>query len=86
MPPQRIRQQFTFVSDDPQFAGTMTMTWRLADVVGGTLVTVTATDVPPGIPAEDHQKGMDSSLANLARYLKARSASRSLQGADPGAR
>lgn len=86
MPPQRIRQQFTFVSDDPQFAGTMTMTWRLADVVGGTLVTVTATDVPRGISAEDHQKGMDSSLANLARYLETSGASRSLQSADLGAR
>jgi uncharacterized protein YndB with AHSA1/START domain len=81
MPPERIRQQFTFVSDDPQFAGTMTTTWRLTEVVGGTLVTVTATDVPPGISAEDHQKGMDSSLANLARYLKASGASRPLQNA-----
>jgi uncharacterized protein YndB with AHSA1/START domain len=86
MPPERIRQQFTFVSDDPQFAGTMTMTWRLAGVVGGTLVTVTATDVPGGISAEDHRKGMDSSLANLARYLEASAVPRSLQGADPGAR
>jgi uncharacterized protein YndB with AHSA1/START domain len=84
MQTQRIRQ-FTFVSDDPQFAGTMTMTWRLADVVGGTLVTVTATDVPPGISAEDHQKGMDSTLANLARYLEASGVSRSLQSAGPAA-
>jgi uncharacterized protein YndB with AHSA1/START domain len=81
MPPLRIRQQFTFVSDDPRFAGTMTMTWRLADVVGGTLMTMTATDVPPGITAEDHQGGMNSSLANLAAYLEASCASRPLQGA-----
>lgn len=85
LPPQRIRQQFTFVSDDPRFAGTMIMTWRLAEVVSGTLVTVTASDVPPGISAEDHQKGMNSSLA-LARYLEVDCASRPLQAADPAVR
>ena len=35
----------------------------------GTLVTVAATDVPPGIAPEDHAEGMASSLANLARLF-----------------
>ncbi len=32
----------------------------------GTLVTIEATDVPPGISPEDHAVGLASSLENLA--------------------
>src|SRR5215213_5524700 len=53
--PELIVQQFNFVSDDPAFAGTMTMTWTLFDTPFGTLVTVAATNVPPGISAEEHK-------------------------------
>jgi hypothetical protein len=38
-------------------------------VPGGTLVEITAEDVPEGIGAQDHAAGMHSSLANLAAYL-----------------
>lgn len=69
-PPSRIAQQFTFVSDEPQFAGTMMMTWTLEETPDGTCVTVIAENVPPGISPEDHQLGMASSLENLARYVE----------------
>lgn len=68
--PERIEQEFTFVSDDPQFAGTMLMTWTLAETAGGTLVSVAARNVPEGITPEEHRAGMASSLANLARYVE----------------
>ncbi|WP_308119553.1 SRPBCC domain-containing protein [Streptomyces sp. MBT84] len=60
-----------FEADDPSYAGTMTMTWRLAPVGDGTEVTVTATDVPPGIGQAVHEAGIASSLANLASYIEA---------------
>jgi uncharacterized protein YndB with AHSA1/START domain len=70
VPPQRIVQAFEFDSPDPAFAGMMTMRWALDAAVGGTIVTVTAENVPSGISQADHEKGMDSSLANLAAYVE----------------
>jgi hypothetical protein len=59
-----------FVSDDPAFAGTMTMTWQVAATESGTRVDILAEDVPDGIASKDHAAGLGSSLANLARYLE----------------
>ncbi|HEX9467700.1 MAG TPA: hypothetical protein VGA11_04765 [Acidimicrobiia bacterium] len=38
----RVVQAVDFVSDDPAFAGTMTMTWAVRAVDGGTRVQTTA--------------------------------------------
>jgi len=65
----RVVQAVDFVSDDPAFAGTMTMTWAVRAVDGGTRVEITAAGVPDGIAAEDHATGLASSLENLARHL-----------------
>ena len=70
VPDVRVVQEVDFESDDPSFAGIMTMTWNLSSVSGGTLVEITAEDVPDGISAHDHAAGMASSLANLAKYLE----------------
>jgi uncharacterized protein YndB with AHSA1/START domain len=70
VPGERVVQAVDFVSDDPSFAGTMTMTWEVTAVDGGTRVGITADDVPDGISAEDHAAGMASSLANLAAHLE----------------
>ena len=70
-PGVRVVQAVDFVSDDPEFAGTMTMTWEVEEVGDGTRVTITANDVPEGISAEEHTEGLASSLANLAGYLEA---------------
>ena len=70
VPDVRLVQAVEFVSDDPAFAGTMTMTWSLEPVDGGTLVTIRADAVPPGISAEDHAAGMAASLENLARFVE----------------
>ena len=71
VPPTRLVQRAVFEADDPSYAGTMTMTWQLAPVGDGTEVTVTATDVPPGIDQAVHEAGIASSLANLASYIEA---------------
>jgi uncharacterized protein YndB with AHSA1/START domain len=70
VPGARVVQAVDFVSDDPAFAGTMSMTWEVSAVDGGTLVVVTANDVPDGISAEDHATGLASSLANLAACVE----------------
>jgi uncharacterized protein YndB with AHSA1/START domain len=69
-PGRRVVQAVDFVSDDPRFAGTMTMTWKVDQVPAGTRVEIRAADVPDGISAEDHATGLASSLANLAAYLE----------------
>lgn len=65
----RVVQAVDFVSDDPAFSGTMTMTWEVHDLGDGCEVRIIAEDVPEGISAEDHADGLTSSLANLAAYL-----------------
>jgi uncharacterized protein YndB with AHSA1/START domain len=70
VPDDRVVQAVDFLSDDPAFAGTMTMTWQVTAVEGGTRVDITAEDVPDGISAEDHATGLESSLANLASYIE----------------
>jgi uncharacterized protein YndB with AHSA1/START domain len=69
VPDTRVLQAVEFVSDDPAFAGTMTMRWEVQAIDGGTLVEITAEDVPDGISAEDHAIGLNLSLENLARHL-----------------
>lgn len=73
-PGRRIVWSVDFESDDPAFAGTMIMTWSLEPRDGGTQVTVTAENVPPGISKADHDAGMNATLANLARLVEPRSA------------
>ncbi|WP_017569714.1 SRPBCC domain-containing protein [Nocardiopsis halotolerans] len=70
VPRERVVQRIVFDSPDPEFAGTMTMTWRLTEQPEGTLVTVEATDVPPGISQSDHEAAFTSTLANLAAHVE----------------
>jgi uncharacterized protein YndB with AHSA1/START domain len=70
VPLLRVVQAVDFVSDDPAFAGTMTMIWEVAPAEAGTRVEVIAEDVPDGISAEAHAEGIGASLANLAAYVE----------------
>lgn len=69
-PGVRVVQTVDFVSDDPAYAGTMTMTWEVTAVEVGTRVDIVAEDVPDGISAEDHATGLTSSLKSLAAYVE----------------
>jgi len=71
VPGERTVQRVVFDSEDPQFAGAMTMTWSLLETGDGTRVEIRADDVPPGISSEDHATGLTASLNNLASYLAA---------------
>ena len=66
VPNERIVQQVGFESEDPAFAGAMTMTWTFTAAPGGTEVTVLCENVPEGIRPEDHAAGFRSTLENLA--------------------
>ena len=70
VPRSRVVQAVDFVSDDPAFAGTMTMTWEVIPEGAGSRVEIRAEDVPAGISAEDHAAGLASSLANLVAFLE----------------
>ncbi|GEP11135.1 hypothetical protein MGN01_29800 [Methylobacterium gnaphalii] len=82
VPNEVVRQRCTFVSDDPAFAGAMVMTWHLTSIGGETEVRVSAENVPPGIDHRNHQRGMNSSLANLASYVEQRGSLQVAAGAD----
>ena len=73
VPGERIVWSVEFVSDNPALDGTMTMMWEVTAVEGGTRIDITAEDVPDGVSPEDHAAGLNSSLMNLAAYLKERS-------------
>jgi len=70
IPNTRIVQLVVFQSDDPAFAGEMTMTWSLVPVQDGTRVTVVCENVPEGIRKEDHDAGLRSTLENLAIFAE----------------
>jgi hypothetical protein len=59
-----------FDSDDAALSGEMIMTWSFEPPVAGTMVTITAENVRPGIGQDDHRAGMRSSLENLAKYVR----------------
>ena len=69
VPDRRVAEAVDFESDDPAFAGTMTMIWDLAEAAGGTKVTITALNVPSGISEADHREGLNGSLDNLAAFV-----------------
>jgi hypothetical protein len=70
VPSQRVVYAVDFVSDDPAYAGTMTMTWEVTALHEGTRVDITADNVPDGVTQQDHVAGMTSSLDKLAQHLE----------------
>jgi uncharacterized protein YndB with AHSA1/START domain len=70
VPNRCIVEQVEFESEDPAFAGEMKITTILDEVPDGTKVTILAENVPQGIKPDDHQKGINSTLENLAHYTE----------------
>jgi uncharacterized protein YndB with AHSA1/START domain len=69
-PPTHLAFTSRFHSEDPLFAGEMRMDWHYESAGSGTQVRIVASNVPPGISAEDHAAGMSASLAQLAALLE----------------
>jgi uncharacterized protein YndB with AHSA1/START domain len=70
VPEKLILQAADFVSEDPAFAGTMTMIWSFEAAGDGARVAITCENVPAGIRKHDHVAGLKSSLANLAAFVE----------------
>lgn len=70
VPNRLILQAAEFVSDDPAFAGTMTMSWTFEAAGDATRVAIECENVPAGIRRQDHVAGLKSSLANLAGFVE----------------
>lgn len=69
-PPRRIVEAVQFVSDDPAYGGTMTLTVTLEPVADGTAVALAFDDLPPGVRPEDNDAGARASLEQLARRFE----------------
>ncbi|MES2442799.1 MAG: SRPBCC family protein [Pseudomonadota bacterium] len=70
VPNKLILQAAEFVSDDPAFAGTMTMSWSFEADGAATRIAIECENVPGGIRRQDHVQGLKSSLANLAVFVE----------------
>jgi uncharacterized protein YndB with AHSA1/START domain len=70
VPDEMIVEAIEFETQDPRFAGEMKMTVTLADVDGGTQVTLLYENVPAGISPEDNEEGSRQSLAKLAALVE----------------
>jgi uncharacterized protein YndB with AHSA1/START domain len=68
-PGRRIVQSFSFESPDPAYAGAMVMRWLLEADGDSTLLSVTAEQVPSGIPADVHEQAMAASLEQLEALI-----------------
>jgi uncharacterized protein YndB with AHSA1/START domain len=70
VPYEKIVEVIEFESQEPEFAGEMTMTVMLADVDGGTEVSLLYENVPTGIRPEDNEAGSRQSLQKLAALVE----------------
>jgi Activator of Hsp90 ATPase homolog 1-like protein len=64
-------ESLVFETDDPAFAGRMTIITTLADVDGGTEVCMSFEGLPPGVRPTDNELGTRMALAKLAALLEA---------------
>lgn len=66
---EQIVWAVVFDSDDPSFAGEMTVATTLAPAGHGTEVTIRCDDIPPGVRLEDNETGCRLTLDQLAAFL-----------------
>lgn len=70
VPSEKIVEVIAFESQDPRFAGEMTITTSLTDTNEGTEITVLCQDIPAGIRPEDNEMGSQQSLQKLATLIE----------------
>lgn len=70
VPDTMLVQLVEFETDDPAMQGEMTITYELADVDGGTLLTGVHEDLPPGVPPADNELGWRMSIDKLAALVE----------------
>ena len=70
VPDTEVVQVVEFEADQPSMRGEMTITYRLADVDGGTEITGTHEGLPPGVRPEDNELGWSMSMVKLAALVE----------------
>jgi uncharacterized protein YndB with AHSA1/START domain len=69
-PARRIVEAVKFDTTDPAFFGEMTIVVTFQEAAGGTEVTISCTNLPPGLRPEDNEAGSRLSLEQLARRFE----------------
>ena len=72
VPDAEVVQVVEFETDDPTMTGEMTITYRLADVEGGTELTGQHENLPPGVSPADNELGWRISTDKLAALVENR--------------
>lgn len=70
VPDEKVVEAVVFEADDTNFGGEMTVTTSLADVEGGTLITILHENLPAGVGAEDNDLGTTMALRKLAALVE----------------
>jgi uncharacterized protein YndB with AHSA1/START domain len=70
VPETEVVQVVEFETDDPAMTGEMTITYRLADVEGGTELVGVHENVPPGVSPADNELGWRISTDKLAELVE----------------
>lgn len=70
VPDSQVVEVIEFESEDPAFAGSMTMTTTLTESGDGTDVEILHEGIPDGIAPEDNETGTRMALANLATLVE----------------
>lgn len=70
VPEELIVEAVAFGNEDPADANIMTIITQISPVAGGTKVSVTVQNVPPGIGDAEQRRTMETSLKNLALLLE----------------
>ena len=69
---ERVVETVEFETEDPTLRGEMTITYALAEADGGTELLAVHEGLPPGLSAEDNERGWRSSLEKLAALVEGR--------------
>lgn len=70
VPNARVVESLEFESEDLRMRGVMRIVTELADENGGTRLTATHENLPPGVSPSDNEVGWRDSLAKLGALLK----------------
>ena len=71
VPDTEVVQVVEFETPDPALGGEMTITYALANAGdGGTVLTGTHENLPPGVRPEDNELGWSQSIGKLARLVE----------------
>jgi len=70
VPGELVVEVDAFETDDPALRGEMTMTFRLSDADGGTVLVATHEGLPAGVSPADNETGWREALDRLAELVE----------------